>query len=224
MFRRVRQRLQGRRVGRRLVSLLLLVCLCASFLPLPVVNPANIKDTSTPYPCQNRPCGCRSAEECWRSCCCFSNAEKIAWAKSHGVKLPAYVFAAAAREKSRTRSTASVQRSCCAGGTCGKSCCSQGSCSHSKSPRAAAAGADPASRPAAESDVKYVIAVYAQRCQGRGAYDVFAPWVLLPLSPVTLPDQRLTDWCTLQNEVPAGAVCPPALPPPRCCAAPHWLA
>ena len=56
------------------------------------------KDRSQPFPCQNRPCGCRSAEQCWKKCCCFNNSQKIAWAKANKVALSDYVLAAAQKE------------------------------------------------------------------------------------------------------------------------------
>lgn len=46
----------------------------------------------------NRPCGCDSAEQCWRSCCCFTNQQKVVWAKKHSVSLPSYVVDAAKKE------------------------------------------------------------------------------------------------------------------------------
>jgi hypothetical protein len=45
------------------------------------------KDQSEPFPCQSRACGCRTADQCRRSCCCFNRQEKIAWATRHGVSL-----------------------------------------------------------------------------------------------------------------------------------------
>lgn len=48
------------------------------------------KDSSQPFPCQNRPCGCKAATQCWTSCCCFSAAEKLAWAERNGVTPPIY--------------------------------------------------------------------------------------------------------------------------------------
>ena len=86
---------------RRLMSLLALLCLAAILLPLPIAPVAQNnsgKDTSQPFPCQNRPCGCRSAEQCWKKCCCFTNSQKVAWAKANGVDLPNYVLAAAKKE------------------------------------------------------------------------------------------------------------------------------
>lgn len=47
------------------------------------------KDASTPFPCQHRACGCRSAAQCWKKCCCFSHSHKVAWAARNGVRVPA---------------------------------------------------------------------------------------------------------------------------------------
>lgn len=64
--------------------------------PLPTATPE--KDRSRPFPCQDRPCGCRSAEQCWRGCCCFTMQQKLAWAKEHGVEPPAFVQAVVRQE------------------------------------------------------------------------------------------------------------------------------
>jgi hypothetical protein len=55
--------------------------------PLPATT---IKDHSIPFPCENHACGCQSAEQCWRHCCCFSVEERWTWAKARGVEPPAY--------------------------------------------------------------------------------------------------------------------------------------
>jgi hypothetical protein len=63
-----------RRNVRGLLSLSVLLGVCAMLLPLPFApQPQNSpeKDSSEPFPCQHRPCGCRSAEQCWKKCCCF---------------------------------------------------------------------------------------------------------------------------------------------------------
>jgi hypothetical protein len=58
-------------------------------VPLPI---GSGKDLSKPFPCQNRPCCCRSAEECWQHCCCFSKEEHLNWARSHGIEPPPYFY------------------------------------------------------------------------------------------------------------------------------------
>jgi hypothetical protein len=54
-------------------------------LPLPIIP---TKDRSRPYPCQNHLCGCRTADDCARYCCCFSSEERRSWAQAHHVELP----------------------------------------------------------------------------------------------------------------------------------------
>lgn len=55
-------------------------------VPSAAVTPK--KDASRPFPCQNRPCGCMTAEACWKQCCCFSKREKLEWARRNGVAPP----------------------------------------------------------------------------------------------------------------------------------------
>jgi hypothetical protein len=83
----------------------------------PIWSPGEGKDLSTPFPCMHRQCGCRNAEQCWQGCCCFTNQQKIAWARERGVSLPDYVVAAAAQESK----VSSVASSCCSAKS--KACC-----------------------------------------------------------------------------------------------------
>jgi hypothetical protein len=57
------------------------------------------------YPCMNCSCGCRTAEQCWRQCCCYTMSQKLSWAKAHGVTPPAFVVEAAAREGAQPADT-----------------------------------------------------------------------------------------------------------------------
>jgi hypothetical protein len=54
-------------------------------LPLPAVS---AKDTSSPFPCQHRRCGCMCAADCWNHCCCFSAQERVSWAREHQAEVP----------------------------------------------------------------------------------------------------------------------------------------
>ena len=54
-------------------------------LPLPAVS---AKDLSSPFPCQQRQCGCMRAADCWSHCCCFSARERLAWAQEHQAEVP----------------------------------------------------------------------------------------------------------------------------------------
>jgi hypothetical protein len=71
---------------RQCVLLTLLLSVCAPMVPLSRRAATNEsgKDLSVPFPCQSRACGCRSAAQCQKKCCCFSRAEKVAWARRQG--------------------------------------------------------------------------------------------------------------------------------------------
>lgn len=73
------------RLPRQLTAVLLLLSIVVETLPLPLpsVSVAFDKDRSQPFPCQNRPCACRSAAQCRRKCCCFTPAQKFVWESQH---------------------------------------------------------------------------------------------------------------------------------------------
>src|SRR5437588_4322250 len=86
MRRRIR-RILARTRRPLFVAVALFGYLAAAFgFPLPV---RTAKDRSMPFPCQDRPCGCATAAECWQTCCCFTREEHLAWARAHNVKPPA---------------------------------------------------------------------------------------------------------------------------------------
>jgi hypothetical protein len=84
-------------------GLLLIVYLTTSagFLPLPSF--ASKKKDSRPFPCQDHPCGCATAEDCWRHCCCFTPEERWTWAREHNVQPPEYAERPAAKSWSTAR-------------------------------------------------------------------------------------------------------------------------
>ena len=75
--------------ARRVAALVLLFSYAVTSLgcPLPATK---LKTGSVPFPCQDHPCGCQNAEECWRHCCCFTPAQRWAWAREHHVEPPSY--------------------------------------------------------------------------------------------------------------------------------------
>ncbi len=96
------------------VSLTLFAHLMSTFgfpIWVPIVGPR--KSRSIPFPCQNRPCGCQSAEQCWSGdCCCFTMEEKLAWARERGIEPPPRVHARP--QKAATVSAGSkTNPSCC---------------------------------------------------------------------------------------------------------------
>ena len=114
------QHLRDWATRRRLTACLLLVLSLLMVLPVSLQCAAPDADTgvagkdlSTPFPCQTRACGCRSAKQCWKKCCCFTDTQKVAWAKAHRVTLPAFVVAAAKRESAVAKGTCQAADACC---------------------------------------------------------------------------------------------------------------
>ncbi len=87
--------LQSKRgFDRRHMTWFMLLVFVVALLPIPAL-PINHQsaDENLPYPCQGGTCGCKSAEQCWKSCCCLSAAERIAWAKKRNISLPKSLLA-----------------------------------------------------------------------------------------------------------------------------------
>ena len=216
MSLRLKKRWRG--WARRLTGLLVTVSLCASLFPLLIgTHSSAAKDQSQPFPCQSRPCGCRSAEQCWKSCCCFSNIEKLVWAEAHDVPAPAFVAEAAARESAVA---------CHAGDGDGGSAHAE---SHSSTgPSAdfhAAACCDVADSPAPQQhpaapdrvqpEAVCVIGILMQQCQGQGAFWNALPWAVLPRDATIERQVDPIAWVRPESTGIAAAAGEPPRRPPR---------
>lgn len=84
-----------RSLCRRSVSVVLIgaYAVTAAGIPLPIGGPLHQGGES--YPCVEHACGCASAEQCWRSCCCHTLAERFEWARENQVRPPEYAIAVA---------------------------------------------------------------------------------------------------------------------------------
>jgi hypothetical protein len=181
-------------------------------LPLP----ASVhKDVGVPFPCQNHPCGCQTAEQCWRNCCCFTPEERWAWAREHNVEPPAYAekpVESSAEQgwntvKLRDRSEGESKRSA-------KSCCStqptRPACCQPCSDR-------PAKQPASQSGpIRWISVMAAWQCQGLPALWLSLA-VALPIGPpaVWSPDPSPASRVPLTNARASNVSLNPPAPPPR---------
>jgi hypothetical protein len=68
----------------------LLVVFAACFLPIPSLPDLSRESDGEQYPCQGSLCGCRTAYQCWTSCCCTTPDERLAWAVENKVAPPVY--------------------------------------------------------------------------------------------------------------------------------------
>lgn len=92
----VRRSTSDRRAQRTVVAAAALMYLAvASGVPLPLPVSHSPSKSGELFPCASSHCGCGSAEQCWRGCCCHTLAERLAWAQKHGVKPPAFALAEA---------------------------------------------------------------------------------------------------------------------------------
>jgi hypothetical protein len=97
------------RHGQRGIALLTALVVLAGAVGIPLPRPV-VKDASRPFPCMHHACGCATAESCWQGCCCMTDAQKLAWAKKHGVTPP--------KEFSLHVASAPTKERCCAHGSC----------------------------------------------------------------------------------------------------------
>lgn len=203
------------RLLRRLITAVALAAYLGSVWGYPLPQIAAV-DTSTPFPCQHHRCGCQSAAQCWSNCCCFTPAERLAWAREHQVEIPtdveATLLAAVAAD-----SGAVAGHACCAHehhddhehpATEASHC--QKSADEKDHHCAACTANDPA------GSIGWVLGIEARKCRGLSTL-----WVTsgASLPPVILPLWQY-DW------TPAGQIAPsenrfasllgaPPVPPPQ---------
>jgi hypothetical protein len=179
----IRRRLTA---GVALVSQFVAIC----GVPFPAVAS---KNAGPAYPCQELACGCESAEECWKGCCCLTPEQRWAWARKHNVEPPEY-----AERPGKLSNNASKQAPakplppCCA-----KNHKEQGA-------------------PNATSGLRWAVGLSAKRCQG-----VESSWIgagtAIPPAPVLIcsADAIALDWILQFVDVETVLPAVPPDPPPR---------
>lgn len=209
-----------RAISSRFIRLLVAAAFCAAYLPLPMPLKSHaVKDRSTPFACQDRPCGCSTADQFWKRCCCFNTKQKLEWAKLHSVTPPAYVVAT-------TPKTAEKKDP---GGCCAKkeSATDSTGIDLEASPIAlhdgGAVRCEHGEPVDADSDSteerkqsKRVLTLMDQRCQGQSWGWIFAPFVVLDQDRPSALRLEPGDWATPTFvERLSGLRIEPPEPPPR---------
>ena len=185
------------------MTMLLLVGVFAALVPIPfsLIRAVGEKDRSQPFPCQDRPCACRTAEQCRKKCCCFTPQQKQAWAKRHGVK----AFEASVVEtKSGTKSPRTRQ-----------GCCSSSTSTTTASGRVCEPR--PSRTPLSTlPKYKIVIGVFAQECQGVAqAFAGLPIFILPPVISLETTIETSGERLTLEPVRFIQGVIEPPVPPPR---------
>ncbi len=203
---------------RRAVSLLVLVAVCAAAVPIPLgVIYREAKDISEPFPCQHCSCGCKNAEQCWINCCCFTPAQKIAWAKENGVTPPWY---AAKVEQTKAKTPAATCEKCTAArppacAHCASTETPQSACCAAKGNDCRESSSQVESAQA-EPEPTIVLSIMALRCKGAANLYTHLPWAIV--HPIL--NERWTievlGRCSPPLAIePARVFLVPDIPPPR---------
>jgi hypothetical protein len=195
---------------RRRQSLLRWTAVCAyTVLAMGIPLPVPVwKASQELYPCMNHHCGCQSAEQCWRNCCCMTLEERLVWARQNRVRPPEFVLAEArakgiewaanwpgSENQQDTQQFCSEQpreHACCCG-HCGQK-----------------------SAAAEQQRSKGIILIEALKCHGVGEN-----WQGLAVSlppPVAVPycfPNECVDYVRLHSPQLSSVTYPPDVPPPR---------
>ena len=158
----------------RLAGWSLLFCMGVGIVGIPLPESKTLLDLAI-FPCMDCPCGCNTATQCWDECCCYSDSQKIAWAKSHGVEPPEFLVSRCANADN-----APPKKSTCC-------CCSSSSCCQSKSDLTeSCSGSVPGDAASQPEKTTMVLWQSAQRCKG-----IDLLWNLL--SHGWLPNEAMPD-------------------------------
>ena len=231
-----------RSLRRRLCAALTLVAHLLATLGLPLSAPARTAG-EPPFPCQDHPCGCRTAAQCWASCCCFTPAQRLAWACARHIDPPAYAEPPGTRgwRKARRRDRAQPPkaeptcRQCapadpitakphCPAEVGPAVCCTReapGTPPGEAVPERPGCHPTPGqptreAKPASKGAARWGLGIAALRCQGLSTLWATTGAALPPAaSPAWSPYLSPVAWLTSPAESPLALPSAPRDPPPR---------
>jgi len=188
------------------------VLLGSTYVPVPGTTK---KDLRVPFPCQDKVCGCRSADDCWASCCCHSDAEKLAWAEKHGISPPRWfttgisAAAVSAAPAAESKCCQAVAETCCSARSVAPDttavCCRD----EAEDPRDTRDCGQETERPNTLVCLKQ-----HRKCQGHdGVFHLEWYYVVRTAQPVSTDRSRPQR--PLQSVIAGSIEYPPPTPPPR---------
>ena len=175
-----------------LVAAVVAIALLAASLGVPILIEPE-RDVSRPFPCMHHRCGCGSADACWHGCCCMTLAQKLAWAKEHGVTPPDYALAQAEHEM---HDAVDAPLSC-------------GSCSHH--------GCEVVVAKRASTEIGLVVSEDFRRCNGLASLWLTIGHALPPKieTSVLRYQPAPVGWLVESSQSAESLSLSPATPPPR---------
>ena len=184
-------------------SWLCLVAFVLAILPVPLSTSfVSQSAISERFPCEKCACGCKTADKCWRACCCHSHAEKLAWAKKNNVEPPDFVVAVAKKEQ--------AERIAPVTGLSTRSCCVGKSCSTTKT--------QSSETKVTSKSKRFVIVIDALKCQGHSFSFNVLPFSTIPdrSSLMIRFDRFFYEGLPWFSSYEFGRLEPPT-PPPKAC-------
>jgi hypothetical protein len=223
---------------RKAVACSLLFSFCASILPIPVPTfHVSESISSEQYPCKGGSCGCKSAEQCWTSCCCNSPAQRLAWAKKNQVTPPEYAVLEDTPPKKTVQAVCleekgdatKVGNSCCSKvskESTGESCCAGrhnlktkevSKCCETKTTaqKSTAHKTMTPEQALGKRERSVVVSMLALKCQGADSVFTQLPWMIPSVGPEPVSVDHLdTDHWPFANSL-RSVDCEPDTPPPK---------
>jgi hypothetical protein len=183
-----------------LVAGLLVLSMLATSLGVPVLVAPPL-DVSQPFPCMSHRCGCGSAAACWRGCCCMTLAQKLAWARDHGITPPAYVLAQVREETQKVAS------------------CGAGSCCPKRKQSSPVTNQETVKKhsPPPSVELGLVLVNDYRRCQGLSTLWLTLSHALPPRLETSAPRYRPAPgtWLAVTSQSAESLPLSPDTPPPR---------
>ncbi len=204
-MRLLRRRDLWRRLRRRVFAGIALVAYLVAAVGFPVPAIAS-RAGGVPFPCQNHPCGCQSAEQCWRSCCCFSVEEHWAWARANHVEPPTYATRPADKPVAPKSWSTPRQRARAASTHACAECARRASCCEAR----------PAAPEKPPVGTTWIGGPSAFGCRGASTLWIATGAVTPPPAhPMGHPADPPAGWLLPSSEIAVGSALIPPDPPPR---------
>jgi len=208
---------------RRGVCAVLLVAFVATAAGVPLPIAGRVQKSAELFPCSSCLCGCATAEQCWRACCCHTFAERWAWAQKNGVRPPDFAVAeahAAGFDLAWLSSVGTGKLVCQAGGCCShKHTANTRPCCQTKTTTAACCSQKPAATADQDSPRETssrVVGWQAQKCAGHSMNWLAAvPIVMFAETAPEFQPLLASLLGPVHSDSPAGTLDAPVVPPPE---------
>lgn len=185
-------------------------------MPMPLVSIEPEKrssgDATERFPCENSPCGCRSAQHCWTKCCCRTPKQRAEWAKANKVAPPSYAIVT-----EEAPALVANTASCCSKQTAKpvvKSCCPATSVGGKSDSAKASSIVLKKSSP--RVSLQLTLHALVLKCHGQSTDFALMPWTTLVkpmMLGISLPSIDTLGLPAPQQ--PFSVYYDPAVPPPR---------